>query len=185
MLLRVSLSVIAAASFVAAPALARPSYVGVKGCKKCHLKQARAWKETKMAQAFETLKPNVAADAKKKAGLDPAKDYTTEAKCLKCHTTGYGEPGGYGSGGDDKYLEGVGCEMCHGPGSEFLKDGRMTNKSKDFKSADLAEFGFVNKPTEAQCTNCHNEQSPFYKPFNFAERKKQGTHEHFALKHEH
>ena len=69
-------------------------FVGTKNCKKCHIKQFKSWKETKMAKAFEILKPGERAEAKKKAGLDPAKDYTKEAECLACHTTGYGKPGG-------------------------------------------------------------------------------------------
>ena len=40
------------------------AFVGVNGCKKCHLKEWKSWSETKMAQAFEQLKPGVAAEAK-------------------------------------------------------------------------------------------------------------------------
>ncbi len=172
-----------------------PAYVGSKGCKKCHLKQYKAWEETRMSQAFELLKPGVRAEVKQKAGLDPDKDYTGDKKCYPCHVTGYNKPGGYGSGPSedgkrtaeqvDERMAGVGCEMCHGPGGDYIGDDRMSTKNKEFKSADLAEYGLIAKPQERQCLRCHNEGSPFYKEFNFEERREQGTHEHFDLKYEH
>jgi hypothetical protein len=177
--------VFVAATLSAGVAAAAPSYVGVKACRKCHMPQAKSWAETKMAKAIEALKPGVLADAKKKAGLDPAADYSKDAKCLKCHTTGYGEPGGYNAAAPDVELAGVGCEMCHGAGSEYLTDERMSNKNKEFKAADLKPFGFFGLPDEATCLKCHNKESPFFKPFNFAERVKQGTHAHSPLKFKH
>src|SRR5215831_108486 len=80
---------------------AKPEYVGDKACQKCHFAQHKSWKKTNMAKAMKALAPTTEADDKalfdKKtaAKLDPAKDYTTDEKCVKCHTTGYGEPGGY------------------------------------------------------------------------------------------
>jgi len=50
------------------------AFVGNKNCKKCHIKEFKSWSETKMGQAFETLKPGVNAEAKTAAGLDPDKD---------------------------------------------------------------------------------------------------------------
>ncbi len=170
---------------VSEPAQSEPAFVGAKACKKCHIKQYKSWAETSMATAFELLKPDARADAKTAAGLDPAKDYTTDESCLPCHVTGSGKPGGYGSGDDDEALTGVGCEMCHGAGGDFLGDDKHSAKNKEFKSADLAPLGFINKPQDAQCVNCHNEKSPFFKEFNFEERKDEGTHEHFPLKYEH
>ena len=60
-------------------------YVGAKKCKACHNKQYKAWKKTAMANSFEDLKSGIKAEEKKKAGLDPDKDYTTDKNCLKCH----------------------------------------------------------------------------------------------------
>ena len=162
------------------------SYVGTKACKKCHYKQAKSWKTTKMANAFDLLKPGERADAKKKAGLDPKKDYTKDPECLTCHTTGYGKPGGYVSAEKTPYLLGVGCEMCHGPGSEYTKSEHMSLKNKNYKLAEVVKVGLNSPVTETTCTSqCHNEKSPFFKSFDFKKRKEQGTHEHFPLKYKH
>ncbi len=156
--------------FVGASDLYAANYVGVKKCRMCHMKEYKSWAKTKMANAFELLKSGVAADAKTKAGLDANKDYTTDAKCLGCHTT---------NGKAD--MPGVQCEACHGPGSAYMKV-MMTNRN--FKLADIQAKGFV-LPNEKTCTKCHNPQSPFFKSFNFEERKKEGTHQHFPLRKKH
>ena len=69
------------------------------------------------------------AEDKRKVGLDPQRDYTSEAACLTCHTVGFGQPGGYRiPPPNDKKAnrfaatrEGVGCEACHGPGGGFTQ----------------------------------------------------------------
>ncbi|MFQ5602433.1 MAG: cytochrome c family protein [bacterium] len=165
------------------------SYIGTKNCKKCHIKQYKSWKNTKMANAYEILKPGERAEAKQKAGLDPEKDYTTDAECLSCHTTGYGKPGGFVSLEDTPELVGVSCEMCHGPGSEYTKKQYMHLKNKEYKLSEVVKVGLVSPVTGETCTSlCHNEKSPFVdkdNPFDFQTRKEQGTHEHFPLKYKH
>lgn len=164
------------------------AYVGSQQCRKCHIKEYRSWQETTMAKAFEGLKPGEQADAKKKAGLDPNKDYTKDPSCLKCHVTGYGKAGGFTSIEDTPDLAGVGCEMCHGPGGTYLQDGYMTLRNKEYKLAELEAVGLIAVPTAATCAVCHNEESPFVGEgyvFNFEERKAEGIHERFPLKYEH
>lgn len=163
-------------------------YTGSKKCKLCHLKEWKSWSETKMANAFELLKPGERADKKKAAGLDPQKDYTTDATCLRCHTTGYGKPGGYVDAASTADLAGVGCEMCHGAGGTYTKDGYMTLKNNQFKKADLVAVGLSDPITQKQCAVCHNTDSPFVGDdyvFDFEARKSQGTHEKFPLKYTH
>lgn len=162
-------------------------YVGVKKCKACHIKQYKSWNETSMANSFENLKAGVKAEAKKKAGLDPDKDYTADAGCLRCHTTGYKKPGGFTTIEETPNLAGVQCESCHGPGGDF----RKVMKDKKFKLADATAAGLL-LPDEKNnnCMECHGSDSPFnekvdpkYK-FDIKERLK-GTHEHYPLKYEH
>jgi len=164
------------------------AYVGSKKCKMCHIREWNSWSGTKMAKTFDLLKPGAAAEAKTKAGLDAGKDYTTDANCLACHTTGYGKPGGFTDIAATPDLAGVGCEMCHGAGGTYTQSEHMSLKNKEYKKADVVAAGLVGEITQAQCTGCHNQNSPFVGDdyvFDFAARKTQGTHEKFPLKYQH
>ena len=149
------------------------TYVGSDACKACHFKQHRYWKKTGMAKAMDSLKPTTEADdkelfdRKKASNVDPAKDYTTDASCLACHTTGYGKTGGYptdaaanaeAAGKQDH----VGCEACHGAGSEYIKfkEAKLAADDKaKFTFDELAPSGLA-KPDEANCKTCHNDKNP-------------------------
>ena len=169
------------------------SYVGSKSCKKCHIKLYKSWEKTSSAKAFESLKPGQAAEAKTKHGLDPAKDYTKDESCLKCHVTGFGQPGGYAipDAADAaavkkaKTLEGSGCESCHGPGSAYIDVFKEINKSKrKYKVDELYAVG-LNKMGPDACTDCHNDKSPTYtedKKLDYAKDKDRETHDHIPLK---
>ena len=163
-------------------------YIGAKKCKACHMKQFKSWKKTTMAGSFENLKAGVKGAEKTKAGLDADKDYTHDADCLKCHTTGYGQPGGFTSIEETPKLAGVQCESCHGPGGDFKK---IMKKDKKFKLADVKAAGLI-LPSEADnnCMECHGGDSPFnekvdakYK-FEIKDRLEK-THKHFPLKYDH
>ena len=93
----------------------KATYEGAKVCAKCHDLQGEAWQATGHAKAFDLLKPGVRAEAKTKAKIDPNKDYSADPGCLECHTTGFGEAGGYDIAmppAQAKGLAGVGCESC-------------------------------------------------------------------------
>ena len=163
-------------------------YIGVKKCKACHIKQYKAWKQTTMATSFENLKAGVKGEEKKKAGLDPDKDYTHDADCLKCHTTGFGKPGGFTSIEETPNLANIQCEGCHGPGSEYVV---IMKKNKKYPLSEGKAAGLV-LPSEDEkgCMGCHGGDSPFNEKvdakyaFNFKERLEK-THEHFPLKYPH
>ena len=164
------------------------SNVGARKCKACHLKEYNSWAETKMAKSFDDLRPGDRVEAKTKAKLDPNKDYTTDATCLACHTTGYGKPGGFVDMATTPDLAGVQCEMCHGPGGTFIQKEHMSLQNKEYKKAELVKVGLVGQITKAQCEGCHNAKSPFVGKdyvFDFEKRKKDGTHEKFPLKYVH
>lgn len=139
-------------------------YLGIKKCRMCHVDQFGSYDQSPKANAWEALKATVGAEVKTKAGLDPAADYTNDARCLKCHATGFGEPGGYEIPNPaDKVSvalaasrEGVGCESCHGPGSGFFEHMRDINdKSRTYRREELLAAGL--RPSAAQtCDKCHN-----------------------------
>jgi hypothetical protein len=148
--------------------------------------------KTAMANSFENLKSGIKAAEKKKAGLDPDKDYANDKNCLRCHTTGYDMPGGFKSLEETPKLINVQCEGCHGPGSEFssvMKKNQKEWKKTGYTTDELKTVGLIiPSEDESGCLKCHGGESPFnekvdpkYK-FNFKERLKK-THEHFPLKY--
>ena len=175
----------------------KAEYRGVASCKKCHFKHWASWKKTTMAKSLKKLAPDEAIEVKKKHGLDPAKDYRKDAKCLPCHTTGYGLPGGYpalvaGKSWNEeeskraKKLGGVQCESCHGPGSlanVFKKD------NEEYKRAEVYALG-MHAPDKKACIGCHNGEGPTAvkgKAFDYDALTKdpKKIHKHVKMKFEH
>ncbi|MHC4718797.1 MAG: multiheme c-type cytochrome [Planctomycetota bacterium] len=81
------------------------TYVGSKSCRSCHTKEYKTWRKTKHYKTFKQLE-----------GPE-----TKDPDCLKCHSTGYGKPGGFSSEEETPDLASTGCEACHGPCSEHNK----------------------------------------------------------------
>lgn len=135
-------------------------YIGSAKCKMCHKGEkkgnvAEKWDASLHSKAFEGLK---------KGGNEK------KAECLTCHVTGFGK--GYKVGdANAAAFEGVGCESCHGPGSEY----KAMSVMKDKKAA--AAKGLIT-PTEATCLTCHNKKSPTFKGFNFADAVKKIDHKY-------
>ena len=102
--------------------------------------------------------------AKEKGIADP----TTDAACVKCHATTGHIDSKLAAG--IKVTEGVSCESCHGPGSMYKGASVMKNK-------ELAMQKGLIEPTEEVCKMCHNEESPTYVPFDYAERVAEISHD--------
>ena len=137
-------------------------YIGAAKCKMCHMKapkgeQYNLWLKGPHANAMKTLASD---EAKKIATEKGIADPTTDAACVKCHSTVGHIDKGLVAG--IKMSEGVSCESCHGPGSMYKGASVMKNR-------ELAMQKGMILPTEEVCKACHNEESPTYKPFNFAE----------------
>ena len=126
-----------------------PLYVGWKRCALCHKGKSggyivESWKKSKHANAYNAL---------------GAPD-NENPQCLKCHTTAVKKKYGPGVVGSD--MEGVQCEACHGPGSEYRKS---RDRMEDREAA--ISYGLI-LPDEQTCIKCHNEECPHYRPFNFS-----------------
>jgi hypothetical protein len=135
------------------------SFEGHKKCSNCHKSQALSWQETGHARALAALGPNERAEAKRKAGLDPARDYRADAKCLGCHVTGAGEDGGYDPREPDEYLAGVGCESCHGAGSAYRQLHRKAGERFESDKTTMPRRRLAEAGQEflfrERCNACH------------------------------
>jgi len=125
-------------------------FVGGMKCKACHLAQYKSWEATKHAKAMDSLKDNEKKDA----------------KCLACHATGQGKAAAEGA-----QLEGVQCEACHGPGSDY-KSPTIKSKAKWKENAEAQkklaqDAGMITTPTKGMCEACHNKNSPTFKGFDY------------------
>lgn len=126
--------------------------------------QLAIWEASTHSKAYKTLQSAEADKIAKEKGFE-TKAIETEA-CLKCHLTGYNLDASRMEKGFDM-ADGVQCETCHGPGSEYksmkvMKDHAASVAAGLIVYADQAAI-------EAQCKTCHNEESPTYKEFKFAE----------------
>ena len=168
---RLSVMVLCLAVLLAPLAMAEDGakeFISHKKCKMCHMKIYKSWQKTSHATALETLKPGAAPEARKKAGLDLQKDYTQDATCLGCHTTG-----------PDQH-PGIQCEACHGAGKAYCSLTIMNRKkwkADPEKHSEMAvSAGLQKEPDEKTCTKCHNDTSPTYEPFDFSKRVEEIKH---------
>jgi YVTN family beta-propeller protein len=148
---------------------AGPKYTGSIGCAKCHHGsmmgyQYSKWRMSPHAHAYATLATSQAQEIAKQMGVT-ANPQKSQA-CLRCHSTaGNPEPGT----ALESYVpaEGVGCEACHGPGSEYSAQAIMMDKR--------AAVAVGLKPvTSETCVPCHakphGQPSDVPKPIRATER---------------
>lgn len=146
---------------VAQLAVAEPQIVGAPKCKVCHKAktgdQWKIWTESAHARAFETL---ASATSKKIAADMGLGDPQQETACLRCHSTRASLGGDVVINEKASYAdsEGVGCEACHGAGSDY----RPRKIMLDAQAARAA--GLI---MNTGCRQCHNEESPTFKGFDF------------------
>lgn len=131
-----------------------PHFVGNKACMGCHKAEALDWQRSAHAKAFDLLAPGRKPAEKRKAKLDPEKNYQQDEKCIKCHTTGYKKNGGYQDIQTTPDLVGIGCEMCHGAGKEYREiHKRMV---LEFTRSEVRAAGQTYATLgDKVCENCH------------------------------
>jgi len=152
---------------------AQSSYIGVKSCVMCHKsekqgQQLKIWEESKHSKAFETLITEKADNIAKEKGFKTKASETED--CLKCHASGYNVEASL-LGKNFKMEQGVQCETCHGPGSEYKSKKIM----QDREQAIAKGLKLYEKPEEL-CITCHNVESPTNTDFNFEESWKKIVH---------
>jgi nitrate/TMAO reductase-like tetraheme cytochrome c subunit len=135
------------------------SYVGAEMCGMCHKsekagKQFDIWKASKHSQAYQTLLTTTADSIAKSRGSKTAAVKTEE--CLSCHVPTTNVDASL-IGAKYKIEDGIQCETCHGPGSNYKAISVMKNK-------DLAVTNGLMIVTnlETFCVKCHNDKSPTY-----------------------
>jgi hypothetical protein len=99
-------------------------YTGSGSCKACHDYEYEKWSQKAHAHAYATLE-QVGSER------DP--------ECVICHVVGMEYESGFISEEKTGHLKNVGCENCHGPGSEHVRTGGV---------AGLTE-------PKSECIDCH------------------------------
>ena len=136
---------------VSLPAQPRePVYVGVKVCAECHSGPAAGhqfsiWRLSPHAKAYATLSMPESKEIARLSGIPEAPQ--TARVCLGCHATAVDAEEWEK---DETFLieEGVQCETCHGPGSEYMDEAVMKNR-------ELAMEKGLRMPSANTCMVCH------------------------------
>jgi hypothetical protein len=150
-------------------------YVGATKCKMCHKGEKNGnifeiWEKNSHAKAYATLATEESKAIAQKAGIKG--DPQQAKECLTCHVTGYDAAADL----KDPSLtmeEGVSCEACHGPGSQY----KSLKVMKDIAAGTVkgADVGLAT-PDKTLCVKCHNTKSPTFKEFKFEEAAKKIAH---------
>jgi hypothetical protein len=131
-----------------------PRYVGSQVCLNCHRSQHVRWLQSRHAHAYWRLGADWALFlGRTKPHYQDLENPRTDQRCTLCHVTG---------AQDDDALysetfrpeEGVSCESCHGPGSNYAEQEIMTDRE-----AFLSNGGRV--PGDSACRSCHRNSDRF------------------------
>ena len=139
--------------------IATPSYVGSRVCLECHSSadsgnQYVTWLQSRHAHAYWRLASDWALYlGRLRPHYQDLETPLEDDRCLLCHVTGRQD--------DDALFastfrseEGVGCESCHGPGSNYIDPGIMSDRA-----AFLVNGGRV--PDDTSCRTCHRNSERF------------------------
>lgn len=142
-----------------APSASGPRYVGLAVCGSCHRGpgmgyQLSLWRMSAHARAYAALALPRAAELAKQAGVE---DPRTAPACLRCHATAYSPGAPVASTFDLR--DGVGCESCHGPGSESVPEPAASGAARGHRTPLL-------RVTRETCLRCH--AGAHGRPFDFA-----------------
>ncbi|MEN6427120.1 MAG: cytochrome c family protein [Phycisphaerales bacterium] len=100
------------------------AFTGSEDCRRCHEYEYDEWSMKAHADALNVLK---------KVGSD------RDPECVICHVVGMEYEGGYTTEETTRHLKDVGCEACHGPGSEHAQTDGVK----------------LTRPPQRNCLDCH------------------------------
>jgi len=131
----------------------KPVYVGAGVCANCHSAQTMGnqyskWLHSKHSQAYATLARPESLEIAKLSGLRTMPEES--AVCLGCHSTGWSAEV-WEKDPTFRLQDGIQCEGCHGPGSEYASMEVMKNRDAAMKAG-------LRMPDREFCDNCHLEK---------------------------
>jgi hypothetical protein len=137
-----------------------PTYVGSKKCEQCHQSAYNVWEHSKHAKAYQTL-----VEVK----MPSLRQYDPE--CIICHTTGYGHVSGFENLEKTPKLINVGCESCHGPASEHVRETnnlqwrKLLNPWKAPANETPAQKSKRIGTIDQMCQKCHDQDNDVHYKF--------------------
>lgn len=125
-------------------------YIGADACRKCHYDGGKrdpfqVWFRSKHASSYASLGEAGAVEIARLSGIDV--NPFDSPVCLKCHTTASDVEAWQR---DETFLleDGIQCEYCHGPGSEYSDAAVMADGEAAMKAG-------LQMPGEDFCLVCH------------------------------
>jgi hypothetical protein len=113
------------------------TFAGVESCKDCHTKAYGIWKDSKHANAYQSLITG-------REGTKNPIPRNHDPECINCHTTGWDPQGvfpyvsGFYSLEKTPKLKDQQCENCHGPAAKHVElELAWKRDPKSVKQADL------------------------------------------------
>jgi hypothetical protein len=157
-----------------APVQGEDRYVGSAACQGCHTAVYEHWEHAAgepLTHVPEGLPSPVVSTAhgsrSEFARSIAAQGQEWNPDCLRCHTTGYGQVGGFVSIEQTPNLVGVGCESCHGPRARHVAWQRWKAGHRDTPSAP-PEVPRGPEVRHATCVQCHDRaNSPDFRFFEY------------------
>ena len=141
-----------AALLLTQASVAENRYVGSEACRDCH------------EEAYENFH-NYAKKAHSFEAIRKMREHLTNEEvktCYECHTTGYGQPGGFEDEHTTPKMANAGCEVCHGPGAAHIE------------SEDADDIIGTGKLSKDRCEKCHSRER--IQAFNFKPLLHGGAH---------
>jgi len=127
-------------------------YVGASVCRECHNSDQRnqyaTWLGSAHARAWAVLAMPESLEIARLSGIH--EDPFSNPVCLGCHTTA-ADTENWERDASFHFTDGVQCELCHGPGSDYISPEIMMDPER------AAAAGLRN-PTATTCLICHKEK---------------------------